>query len=280
MGASANEKVFRVGCQSWQYDDWITRAGGNTIFYPRGTRPGEMLSLYSRIFDTIEVDSTAYGVPAASTLDDWAGATPENFVFSLKVPRAITHELSLSAPSFPIMDEFIDVSRRLKKRIGVILIQLPASFESTPDNSRNLRSFISRLPDDVRFAVEFRHPGWLIDWTFDELNERRIALCLVAGKWIPADRVLSAFARTHTLFAYTRLMGIRDLPRFDRVYRDRSGELQLWADKMKDLAANEVFVYVDNYFEGHGPATANKIKAALDIKISDAAELEPQGSLF
>ena len=61
-------KTFHIGCQSWQYDDWITEAGGETIFYPRGTRPADMLSLYSEAFDTIEVDSTAYGTPAISTL--------------------------------------------------------------------------------------------------------------------------------------------------------------------------------------------------------------------
>ena len=56
-----SETKHRIGCQSWQYDDWITRAGGETVFYPRGTKAGEMLGLYSRVFDTIEVDSTAYG---------------------------------------------------------------------------------------------------------------------------------------------------------------------------------------------------------------------------
>jgi len=273
-------KTFHIGCQSWQYEDWITEAGGETIFYPRGTRPADMLGIYSEAFDTIEVDSTAYGTPAISTLEGWSESTPDGFFFSLKVPSAITHELSLGPASYALMDEFVEASRALQSKLGVILIQFPASFESTKENGANLRSFIARLPGDLKFAVEFRHPGWFIEWTFDELNERGIALALVAGKWVDEDAMFSAFEKTKTPFGYVRLMGVRDLPRFDRIYRDRSDEIKRWAGKVKALEAKEVFAYVDNYFEGHGPATANRLKAAVGVPSVDPQELEKQASLF
>ena len=274
------EKKFHVGCQSWQYEDWITKAGGDPVFYPRGTRSGDMLSVYSQIFDTLEVDSTAYGTPAVSTLEGWAASTPDEFLFSLKVPSAITHELSLGPASYALMDEFIEVSRALESKLGVILIQFPATFESSKQNGANLRAFISRLPGDLRFAVEFRHPGWFIEWTFDELNERGIALALVAGKWIDEDLIFCAFAKTKAQFAYVRMMGVRDLPKFDRIYRERSDEIKRWAEKVKTLQSKEVFGYVDNYFEGHGPATANRLKAALEVPTVDPRALEKQASLF
>lgn len=273
-------RKFHIGCQSWQYDDWITEAGGEAIFYPRGTRAGDMLPLYSRVFDTLEVDSTAYGTPALSTLDGWVANTPDHFLFSLKVPRAITHEFSLSHLSFGLMDEFVDAARRLGRKLGAILVQLPATFESTKDNGKALRSFVSRLPDDLRFAVEFRHPGWFVEWTFQELNEHGVALALVAGKWVPEDVMVAAFGQTRVSFSYVRLMGIRDLPRFDRVYRERSPEIEWWAAHIKSMHATEVFVYVDNYFEGHAPATANKLKNVLDIPIADPRDLDQQASLF
>lgn len=273
-------KKFHIGCQSWQYEDWITEAGGETIFYPRGTRPPDMLSIYSEAFDTIEVDSTAYGTPAVSTLDGWNEATPDGFLFSLKVPSVITHELALGPASYALMDEFVDAARALRSKLGVILIQFAASFESTKENGANLRSFMARLPTDLRFGVEFRNPGWLIDWTFDELNERGIALALVAGKWIDEDVVFDAFAKTKTRFAYILLMGVRDLPKFDRIYRDRLDGIKRWAEMISALEAQEVFAYVDNYFEGHGPATANRLKSALGIPAVDPRELEKQASLF
>src|SRR5687767_5111680 len=204
----AKTKQLHIGCQSWQYEDWITQPASDPIFYPRGTKPTDMLELYAEIFDTIEVDSTAYGTPPVSTLDGWVAATPDNFLLSLKVPSAITHELALGPATYPMMDEFVETARHLGTKLGVILIQFAASFESTKENGAALRSFIERLPKDIRFGVEFRHPGWLVDWTFEELNSREIALALVAGKWIPEDVMFSAFEKTTTQFAYVRLMGV------------------------------------------------------------------------
>ncbi len=275
-----NDKRFHIGCQSWQYEDWVTKPGGETIFYPRETRTSDMLALYSKVFDTIEVDSTAYGVPAVSTLEGWMSATSPEFSFSLKVPRAVTHELSLTPPSFPLIDEFVDVARRLGTRLGSILIQLPATFESTKENAKNFLNFISRLPDDVRIALEFRHPGWFVEWTFDALNERGIALALVAGKWVPQEAMFKALSNSRTRFAYVRLMGVRDLPRFDRIQRDRITELAIWTEHLKALKADEVFVYVDNYFEGLAPATANRLKNMVGQEIIDPFVLDPQLSLF
>jgi uncharacterized protein YecE (DUF72 family) len=280
MSESGKQKVCRIGCQSWQYDDWVTKPGGGTIFYPRGTRAADMLALYAEIFDTIEVDSTAYGTPADSTIDGWVSATPRDFLFSLKVPSAITHEFSLSPASYSLFDEFVEAARRFGHKLGVILIQLPAVFEPTVESGRHMRDFLARLPDDMRFGVEFRHPGWFVDWTFDELNERGVSLALVDGKWIPPATTFAAFSKVRTAFAYLRFMGIRDLPNFDRVYRDRSNELGTWAERIKELSAREVFVYVDNYFEGHAPATANKVKDLMKIETVDPQRLEPQASLF
>ena len=276
----AVNKRYRVGCQSWQYEDWVTQIGGETIFYPRGTKPADMLELYSDVFDTIEVDSTAYGTPAVSTLEGWTSATPDNFLFSLKTPSAITHELSLAPPSYSVMDEFVQTVATMGDRLGVILIQFPAAFEANRDNGVHLRNFISRLPEDIRFAVEFRHPSWFVDWTFDELNQRGVALALVAGKWVAEDVMFSAFEKTTAAFAYVRLMGVRDLTGFDRVQRDRSDDIKRWADRIRMLSANDVFVYVDNYFEGHAPATANKVKRFLEVDVVDPRALETQASLF
>jgi uncharacterized protein YecE (DUF72 family) len=280
VSESGKEKTIHVGCQSWQYDDWITPAGGDTIFYPRGTRSPDMLALYAEIFDTIEVDSTAYGTPLESTIENWLAATPENFSFSLKVPRAITHGFALSPTSYPAFDEFVDASRAFGSKLGVILIQFPAVFEPTKDDAQRLRDFLRRLPNDIRFAVEFRNPGWFVEWTFEEFDNTGVALALVAGKWIQEATMFEAFSKTQTPTAYVRFMGVRDLPRFDRIYRERTEELTRWAMKIKTLAADNVFIYVDNHFEGHAPATANKLKRLLGLRIENAGELDPQASLF
>ena len=86
------DKRLQVGCQGWNYDDWVTPpAGGGGVFYPRGTRAAGMLSAYARAFDTVEVDSTFYAVPSASAVEGWKKRVPEGFTFSLKLPQEITH---------------------------------------------------------------------------------------------------------------------------------------------------------------------------------------------
>ena len=239
-----------------------------------------MLQLYSQLFDTIEVDSTAYGTPAASTIEGWIAATSENFRFSLKTPSLVTHQYSLAPEGYDLFDEFVEAAKSFGTRLGVILIQLPASFERTDENTRRVLRFLDRLPGNLRFGIEFRHPGWFVEPVFDQLNARGMPLALVAGKWIPEKIMLEAFDRVASPFAYIRFMGIRDLPKFDRVYRRRTDVLELWAERIKKLSADEVFIYVDNYFEGHAPATANKLIELLGMTPTDPAELEEQPSLF
>ena len=76
----------RIGCQGWNYDAWVGP------FYPEGTRPVDFLRVYARAFDTVEVDSTFYAIPAPRTLRDWAERVPDDFQFALKLPQEITHE--------------------------------------------------------------------------------------------------------------------------------------------------------------------------------------------
>ena len=78
-----------IGKQGWNYDAWVGS------FYPIGTRPSDFLTVYARAFDSVEVDSTFYASPAATTIRSWVERTPKRFIFSLKMPQEITHEQRL-----------------------------------------------------------------------------------------------------------------------------------------------------------------------------------------
>jgi uncharacterized protein YecE (DUF72 family) len=286
---SANTKKSKIqnpkstvdlGCQGWNYDDWTTKAGGEFIFYPRGTRAAEMLALYAEIFSSIEVDSTFYAIPPLSTIENWHKKTPANFTFSLKMPQEITHEHALRASSFPILDEFCERIAELKEKLAVVLIQLAPQFAASKENAQSLRKFLERLPREIRFAVEFRERHWLIDWTFEELEKNRVALALVEGSWIPRELVFGAIEKLAAEFAYVRFMGERDLTAFDRVYRPQDANLRIWKEELERLQAREIFVYFSNFYEGHAPASVNKLKKLLGQETIEASALENQGSLF
>lgn len=277
----------QVGCQGWNYDDWVTPAlGRRAVFYPRGTRADRMLELYTRAFETVEIDSTFYAIPTDSALDGWRRRAPEGFTFALKLPREITHEHALQGErALQLLEEFCRAARRLEDRLAAVLVQLPPQFEATRENLRALSEFLPLLPADIRFAVEFRDPFW-----FEEellvpfLLRRNVSLALVEGPWVTRERVWRAAASLldSSDFTYIRWMGARDITRFDEVVRERDLNLSKWADAIERLSrrGSEVFAYFSNFYEGHAPASAGKLKRLLGQTPFSAEEFENQGSLF
>ena len=75
-----------MGCISWTYSDW------NGSFYPVGTRSSDLLSLYSKAFDIVEVDSSFYRSPSPAAVKLWRERTPSKFRFTVKMPKRISHE--------------------------------------------------------------------------------------------------------------------------------------------------------------------------------------------
>ena len=111
-----------------------------------------------------------------------------------------------------------------------------------------------------------------------------VSLALVEGPWVTRERVWRAAATLldATDFAYVRWMGARDLTRFDEVVRPRDLNLEMWAAALERLRARvpAVLAYFSNFYEGHAPASANKLKRLLGEPVVTPDELEDQPSLF
>ncbi|PYS84596.1 MAG: hypothetical protein DMF67_04355 [Acidobacteria bacterium] len=277
----------RVGCQGWNYEDWVTPpAGAPPVFYPRGTRADRMLGLYARAFDTVEVDSTFYAAPSDAVFDGWKERTPDGFTFALKLPREITHEQRLrGARAAEALEGFCRGARRLGPKLAAVLVQMPPQFEATRENLRALEEFLPLLPRDIRFAVELRDPFWFEEDLLAPLARyEHVSLALVEGPWAARGRVWRAAASLLQTadFAYLRWMGARDLTRFDVVARPRDANLQRWAAAVERLSERsaEVFAYFSNFYEGHAPASANKLKRLLGLPAVEPEDLENQPSLF
>jgi uncharacterized protein YecE (DUF72 family) len=272
-----------IGCQGWNYEDWVTGpAADETVFYPRGTRPAGMLPVYTRAYETVEIDSTFYAVPSAATVDGWHKRTPQRFTFALKLPQQITHEFGLRKGSSDLLAEFCDHARLLQDKLAAVLIQLPPQFEAVHENLRALENFLPRLPRDMPFTIEFRHPGWFTDDVLNLLAEHRVPVALVEGEWIARRTLFRTVEHVAADFAYIRFMGARDLTRFDRIQRPQDSNLQLWSEVITRLCARvpRVYAYFSNYYEGHAPASANKLKRLLHQPVIPPADFEKQPSLF
>jgi len=266
--------IVRLGTQGWNYPDWVG------ALFPPGTRPADFLRLYGRAFDTVEVDSTFYAVPPAKTVRGWAQRTPPDFVFALKLPREATHERRLRGAD-AVVAEFCDRARELGDKLGPILVQLGPDFG--PDELPALEGFLPSLPTDLRFAVEFRQPGWVQRETWELLKTHGVAWALSDGRWIPRSTVLKLLARPTAEFHYLRWMGPnRDLTDYSRVQVDRSGEIDAWVSALNSIDAPEmrVFGYVNNHFSGHSPATVRDLQRRLGQTPTDPDQIADQTSLF
>ena len=89
--------------------------------------------------------------------------------------------------------------------------------------------------------------------------------------------MFQAIERLENDFAYVRFMGERDLLHFDKIYRNEDTLLQIWKEEIEKIKAKNIFVYFSNFFEGHAPASVNKLKKLFGQKITEASDLENQG---
>ena len=258
---------IRIGTQGWNYDAWVGP------FYPSGTRPAEYLTVYARAFETVEVDSTFYAVPPAKTVRSWYERTPAHFVFALKLPQEITHERRLRDAD-DIAELFYDRARELGQKLGPDFgpVELPA-----------LARMLPRLPNDIRFSVEFRQRGWISDGVLALLAEHNVGLTLSDARWIPRKQMLTLASRPTTNFLYVRWMGAnRDIVDYSRIQIDRTSELEQWAGVLWPLTLKGVSVYgyVNNHFAGHSPESARELQRLLKQTPVDPESLGEQMSLF
>jgi uncharacterized protein YecE (DUF72 family) len=265
---------MHIGTQGWNYEAWVGP------FFPINTRPADYLSIYSRAFGSVEVDSTFYGVPAAATFKSWYERTPHDFVFSLKLPQEVTHEQHLR-DTLGVSDLFYERARELHHKLGPVLVQLGPDFD--PSELPALVDFIDKVPSDIRFTVEFRHRGWMSEGVIALLRDRNIGLTMVDGRWIPRKTMLALAKRPTADFAYIRWMGPnRDLVDYSRVQVDRTREVDAWIDAIEELpeTVTDVYGYVANTFSGHSPSTARDIQYKLGQAPVDPERLGDQLSFF
>src|ERR1700674_2417310 len=102
----------------------FTANGWPGSFYPAGMKPRDYLTYYATWFQTVEIDSTYYRTPSASTVTSWYEKTPPDFVFAAKVPQIITHEKILVNCEAEF-EEFVDRMDILDEKLGPLLFQFP-----------------------------------------------------------------------------------------------------------------------------------------------------------
>ncbi|HEX3933834.1 MAG TPA: DUF72 domain-containing protein [Puia sp.] len=140
-----------IGGTEWGRTSWLGKA------YPLGTKPKDFLTWYSRQFNTIELNTLFYGVPAATTIQRWADAVGPGFCFCPKFPESISHTLQLSNASRET-SEFVAALKGFGDKLGPSFLQLSDRFG--PDQAGLLQHYVGQLPTDLAACVELRAEDW------------------------------------------------------------------------------------------------------------------------
>jgi len=227
-----------LGTSGWSYLEWIGP------FYP--DKETKMLSYYSQIFKTVEINSTFYAYPSQGTVFGWLKYSPKHFIFSAKLPQLITHKKMLDVTQGVKADlyKFTELMEPLQRsgKLFAFLIQLPPSLKQ---NVNLLEHFLQVLPDEYKYAIEFRHPTWWNNETWQLLKQYKVANTIVDEPLLPPDPIVTAD------FAYIRWHGRGKRPWYN--YRYTMEELHLWISKMKEVIekTKTIYGYFNNHYHGY-----------------------------
>ncbi len=279
--------MIEIGISGWTYNGW------RGTFYPHKLPHHKELEFASRQLPSIEINGTFYSLQRPTSYQQWYEKTPEDFIFSVKANRYISHVKKLKDPEIPMANFFASGVLNLREKLGPFLWQFPPSMGFDPDR---WKKFLELLPKDfkeaarlarknelskertsfrvdenrpLRHAVEVRHLSFLNPWFVELLREHNVAVVFAdtAGKWPYLEDVTSDFI-------YIRLHGESEL--YVSGYDDNS--LDFWSERIeawkngsepadaltisdeKPLQQErDIFVYFDNDAKVRAPVDAQSL---------------------
>jgi uncharacterized protein YecE (DUF72 family) len=286
MARATNSTGIHLGTSAF------TAAGWEGSFYPQGMKPADYLTYYATKFDTVEVDSTFYRTPSAATVNGWARKTPDRFLFSVKVPQAITHEKMLVGAEAEFK-QFVETMELLGPKLGPMVLQFPyfnrTKFKSGGEFLKLLAAFMKKLPAGHQFAVEIRNKSWLDARFAGALRDHNVALVLQDHSWMPRPaQLFEQFDPITADFTYIRWLGDRKgieqrTKTWDVVIVDRTQELAEWVEIVRKVHKRriQIFAYANNHYAGHAPATVEQFQQMLGpLEPAKPRRMEKERSLF
>lgn len=295
---------LRIGISGWSYGPW--RRG----FYPRGLAPKDELRFAARVFDSIEINGSFYALQTPERYALWQAQTPEDFVFSVKAPRYVTHVRRLREVRTPIANFLASGLLCLGEKLGPILWQLPPDLRFDPGL---LDDFLALLPHDnetalalarehnprqvsrchlridrprpLRHALEIRHESFLVPAFVERLRAHDVALVVAdsASRWPCCADLCSDFV-------YIRLHGDTEL--YASGYGDEALDhwcrrIRAWSrgDQPPDLPLicpqtspprqpRDLYCYFDNTAAARAPFDARRLRQRLGLERGPGAHPE------
>ena len=237
---------WRIGCSGFYYREW------KEIFYPTGLPQRDWFKFYCENFNTIEINATFYKMPTEKSLSKWHNDSPEDFLFTLKAPRLITHYKQLKNCTDDL-NRFVEISNNaIKEKLACILFQFPPLFSYTEERLELLVNLRQKIPQPV---VEFRHASWWDDHIYQQLTKAGIVF---SGQDHPKNLPTELIANLQTV--YYRFHGNPVL------YKSKYSidAIQQFIAQIPSTS-KQVFVYFNNTWGSSAIQNAKELKELLHL---------------
>ena len=249
---SAKKEVKRqvhIGTSGWHYEHC------KGPFYPEDFLAKEFLSFYSDRFSTVEINNSFYQLPERKTLKQWYKTVGNDFIFSVKASRYMTHMKKLKDPD-ESLSTFFRIIHNLGSKLGPGLFQLPPKWHI---NTERLESFLSKLPKQQQCAFEFRDKSWFDESVYILLSEYNAAFCIYE-----LSRQKSPEAVTSD-YIYVRLHGPKTSAYEGNYSKKR---LNTWAKKLCKWVeeGREIYCFFDNDQKGFAAKNALDLQQIVDSR--------------
>lgn len=241
--------MIRVGIGGWSYEPW------RETFYPKDVPAAKELEYASRQVTAIEINATFYRTQSAASFKKWAAATPDDFMFSVKAPRAAVQRKDLREAAQSIEWFFNSGVGELGSKLGPIFWQMAPYKKYDP---AEMGAYFDLLPAKLgklklRHAIEVRHESFACDEFMDLAGKRNIAVVTVESEKHPL------IVEPTADFAYARL----ELTQADEPTGYPKPALKKWLRAARDWEkTGEVFLYFISGAKERNPAAA---KAMLEL---------------
>ncbi len=283
--------MLRFGTCSWKYDSWrgIIYSDENNINF---------LKEYSAHFSTVEIDQWFWSLfppkkvvlPDYKTVEDYKNSVPGDFLFTIKVPNSLTlthfynrnkNEPLIVNPYFlsvNLFEEFLNTLRPLEKNIGCLIFQFEylnkQKMKSSSLFQERMNDFLSNIPEGVPpIGIEIRNPNYLNKNYFKFLDSLNLFHVFLEGYFMPP--ITEVYEKNKDYIKNISVIRLHGPDRkgiekiannnWNKIYIDRVKEISAIVQMIKELETNEVdlFVNVNNHFEGSAPLTIERIRNAL-----------------
>lgn len=284
---------IRFGTCSWKYESW------KGIIYPESGR-FNYLKEYSKHFNTVEIDQWFWSLfepdkvvlPKLKDVNDYSSSVSKDFLLTIKVPNSLTlthyyrknkkDELKQN-PHFLSKDlfkQFLNSINSIVAKTGCLIFQFEylnkEKMNSQADFEKKIEGFLEKISGNkVPIGIEIRNPNYLNKKFFDFIERNKIIPVFLLGYYMPdITKIIRDFGKTITGSVVIRLhgpdrSGIEKISgeNWNKIYINRQEEINSISILFNELLSREIdlFINVNNHFEGSAPLTIDRIKKTMKI---------------